>query len=271
MKSEKIKKFFTILVLICSIGTLMFSTYKIILWYKDNRKISSITEAIIESTKVEELLPSDKAENVNPPEDKFDPYWDYIKMSLISVDFKNLLEQNSDTTGWVKVEGTSINYPVVQGKNNEYYLNHSFTKEYNSAGWVYLDYRNSKDLSDQNTIIYGHSRVDGSIFHSLRNVLKENWYKNKNYHIVKYSTPTENTLWQVFSVYTVKEESYYITPGFETNDEFKSWIDTMKKRSKFDFNTNVTTDDKILTLSSCYDTNGTRMVLHAKLIKKEAR
>ena len=92
-----------------------------------------------------------------------------------------------------------------------------------------------------------------------------------DYHIVKYSTPTENTLWQVFSVYTVKEESYYITPSFGTNEEFKSWLDTMKKRSKFNFNTTVTTDDKILTLSSCYDTNGTRMVLHAKLIKKEAR
>ena len=154
MKNKKIKKFFTIVVLIASIATLIFSTYKIIMWFKDNKKISSITETIIENTKIEELLPSDKSENVNPPEDKFDPYWDYIKMSLISVDFKDLLEKNSDTTGWVRVEGTSINYPVVQGNNNEYYLNHSFTKDYNSAGWVYLDYRNNKDLSDQNTIIY---------------------------------------------------------------------------------------------------------------------
>ena len=88
--------------------------------------------------------------------------------------------------------------------------------------------------------------------------------------IIKLSTPTENTLWQIYSVYRIKEESYYIKTDF-SGDEYDTWLKDMVKRSEYKFNTSVNKDDKTLTLSSCYDTNGTRVVVHAKLIKKEAR
>ena len=105
------------------------------------------------------------------------------------------------------------------------------------------------------------------MFGSMRKVIKPNWYNNKKNHILKVSTPNSNQLWQVFSVYTIEPESYYITTNFSDND-FSDFIDKIKKRSINDFNVEVKNSDKILTLSSCYD-NKKRMVLHAKLINYE--
>ena len=181
-----------------------------------------------------------------------------------------LKEKNSDTVGWINVNNTNINYPFVQTKDNSYYLNHSFDKKYNEAGWVFLDYRNNNDLNNKNTILYAHSRLDKTMFGSLSKVLKSSWYNNKDNHIIRLSTDTENTLWQIFSVYKIPEESYYITTNFNNNEEYNKFLNTIKQRSIHNFNTNLDTNDKILTLSTCYsDTE--RTVVHAKLIKRSPK
>ena len=246
------------------------SGYEILKWNDDNKKIEEQANEIIENTDISLVEDNENTEIINEPEDEFDPYWDYIKIPLINVDFDSLLETNQDTVGWIQVSGTNINYPVVQAGNNDYYLDHAFDESWNDAGWIFMDYRNDPDNFDENTIIYGHSRYDKSMFGSLRNIVNNDWYQNKDNHIVKFSTSTENTLWQVFSVYTIEAESYYITTDFN-DDSFKTWLETMQDRSKFDFNTTVNTNDKILTLSSCYTSDGIRVVLHAKLIKREVR
>lgn len=190
-------------------------------------------------------------------------------MNMINVDFNKLLEKNKDTVAWLKVEGTNINYPIVQTDNNSYYLNHSYDKSYNKAGWVYADYRNNLNEFDKNTVIYAHGRVDTTMFGSLKNILKSSWYNDKNNHIIKLSAPNHNTLWQVFSVYTIKAESYYITTKFPSNESFNEFVNTLKGRSKVKFSATPTTGDKILTLSTCLDSHGNRVVMHAKLIKIE--
>ena len=78
-------------------------------------------------------------------------------------------------------------------------------------------------------------------------------------------------MWMVFSTYTIKAEGYYLKTDFENDSEYSIWLNEMKKRSKFNYNTEVTTDNQVLTLSSCYTTDGVRVVVHAKLIKKEVR
>ena len=179
-------------------------------------------------------------------------------------------EKNADTVGWINVNNTNINYPYVQYKDNDYYLNHSFDKSYNDAGWVFMDYRNNSDLSNKNTIIYAHSRLDKTMFGSLSNVLKKDWYTNKDNHIIRISKEKSNTLWQIFSVYKIKTESYYITTDFYSDNDYVSFLNTIKDRSIYDFKTNLTSDDRILTLSTCYsDTE--RTVVHAKLIKKGSK
>ena len=190
-------------------------------------------------------------------------------MNMINVDFKDLKAKNSDTIGWLKVNGTNINYPFVQGKDNKYYLTHSFNKSYNNAGWVFLDYRNN-NTNNKNTIIYAHGRNDKTMFGSLKNVLNNGWLNNTNNYVIKISTEFENSLWQIFSIYRIPTTSDYLQTDFNNDTEYQNFLNMLKNRSNHDFNTNVTYSDNILTLSTCYNNND-KMVVHAKLIKREAK
>ena len=172
--------------------------------------------------------------------------------------------------GFVKVNGTNINYPIVQTTDNDYYLTHSFDKKYNGAGWVFLDYRNDLENLQDNTIIYAHARKDRTMFGSLRYALNKDWFQNKDNYIINLSTPTENTQWQIVSVYTIPTETYYLISEFGTDESHQKYIDTILGRSVHKFDTSVTIQDKLLTLSTCY-TGDNKMVVHAKLIKKQVR
>ena len=244
---------------------LIISTINIINWVKDNRNNSKQFNRIQSTTKIE-VVNDDNAEIIENNVNEFDPYWDFIKMSLINVDFSDLKKQNQDTVGWIQVNGTNINYPFVQGSNNEFYLNHSFDKSSNGGGWLFMDYRNNKDDFDKNTIIYGHGRKNNTLFGTLNKILSNNWIEDSNNYIVKLSTESENTLWQVFSVYKIPTTSDYLEISFG-DESFINFANMLLKRSIYDFKTNVSNNDKILTLSTCYN-DEEKTVLHAKLIKR---
>ena len=270
-KKLRFRKWVIVVFLLFFLSIFIFSAYKLYSWHNDNKEIETIADDVVKETKVKEKEDTENTENVNPPDNRDNDYWNYIKMSLLEVDFNELLAKNSDTVGWIQVKGTNINYPIVQTTDNSYYLNHAFDKTSNDAGWVFMDYRNDAVNFNQNTILYAHSRLTGSMFGSLKNILNSSWYTNKNNHIIRLSTPTENTMWQVFSVYTIPKESYYITPNFNSNEAYQEFLNTMKSRSEVEFSAEVNTNDKILTLSTCKDNFGNRVVMHAKLIKKELR
>ena len=130
-----------------------------------------------------------------------------------------------------------------------------------------MDYRNNISVLDKNTIIYAHGRLDNTMFGSLKNILTSGWLNNKNNYIVKLSTEYENNLWQVFSVYKIKTTNDYLQISFISNESFLEFTDKLIKRSDFNFNTKVNENDKILTLSTCYNEKE-KVVLHAKLIKR---
>ena len=269
-RKRKNKKWPWVLLLIVLFAIIVVCLVKIVFWLKDNKTTSEVVNDITNNTNIEEKKDDENTELVNKEENTTSDYWYYIKFPLIDVDITELKEKNSDTVGWINVNNTNINYPFVQTKDNSYYLNHSFDKKYNEAGWVFLDYRNNNDLNNKNTILYAHSRLDKTMFGSLSKVLKSSWYNNKDNHIIRLSTDTENTLWQIFSVYKIPEESYYITTNFNNNEEYNKFLNTIKQRSIHNFNTNLDTNDKILTLSTCYsDTE--RTVVHAKLIKRSPK
>ena len=181
-----------------------------------------------------------------------------------SIDFNMLLKQNKDTFGYIVINNTNISYPFVKTNNNSYYLNHSFNKKKNDAGWIFMDYRN-KDFNDKNIILYGHDRKDNTLFGTLKNVLKRKWQKNKDNQIITIYTKDKVLTYQVFSTYHIKTEDYYITTNF--NDKsFTKFIKTLIKRSNYNYKVNINKDDNILTLSTCYTTNE-KVVLHAKLLK----
>lgn len=258
--------------LILFLGLGLISSIKIILWSLDAQKTEKQIKEINKNVVVEEVVDSNKTEIINPPQEveEENPYWDYIKMNLINVDFKNLKNINSDTVGWIQVNGTNINYPFVQTNDNTYYLKKDFNKKYNSAGWVFMDYRNNIDNFNKNTILYAHGRIDGTMFGSLKNITKSDWNKKIENHVVRLSTEYENTLWQVFSVYIIPETSDYLEIDFNSDEKYIDFLEMLKNRSEYKFNVLLNKDDKILTLSTCYNDNE-RVVLHAKLIKMEVR
>ena len=181
-------------------------------------------------------------------------YEDYLY-----IDYSNLLDSNNDTVGWILINNTNINYPIVRTNNNSFYLSHSFDKSYNNAGWIFMDYRNDISiLNNKNTIIYGHGRLDGSMFGSLRNTLNDDWLSNEDNHIIKLSTLYESSIWEVFSIYNIPTTIDYL--DIDNID-----IDLIRNRSIYDFGIDVSDNDRILTLSTCYD-NSRRIVLHAKLL-----
>lgn len=268
-KKLKPRKWVMNFLMIFFIVMLIFSGISILLWFKDNNKTADNVENISEITTIEEV-DEENIELINAEENQESDYWYYIKFPLINVDISKLKEKNEDTIGWINVNNTNINYPFVQSTDNEYYLTHSFDKKYNQAGWVFLDYRNNKELSSKNNILYAHSRLDKTMFGTLKKTLKSDWYANKDNHIIKISTEAENTLWQIFSVYDIPEENYYITTEFASDNEFENFLNTLKARSLYNFDATLTKDDRIITLSTCYS-NSKRAVVHAKLIKKSVK
>lgn len=269
-KVKKLKKKNCVLALLLLLSTsaFIYSAINLIDWQKDNKITSDNIDNINDQTTI---TTSTQGEAVNPEnENKDSIYWSYMKTDLINVDFTELKKKNGDTKGWIQVQGTNINYPFVQSKDNKYYLTRSFDKKYTDAGWVFLDYRNNIDNLSKNNIIYAHARKDKTMFGTLKYTLKKDWYNDKNNHIIKLSTEKENTLWQVFSIYHIETESYYIQTAFKSDKEFKDFANKLKKRSIYYFNANINEKDTLLTLSTCFNKKE-KLVLHAKLLKREKR
>ena len=239
----------------------LFSLIKVIMWIIDNSNTNDIIKKVANTYEINEKS-YDNEVIIN--ENEKDIYFDYMNLKFIDVDINKLKTFNPDTIGFIKVMGTNINYPFVQTIDNDYYLNRSYDKTYNNAGWIFLDYRNN-EFNDKNTIIYGHGRINGTMFGSLKDTLKSSWQNNKDNYIIKISTEKENSIWQIFSVYKIATTSDYLQTTFSDN-EFESFINLIKGRSSYNFETNVTNEDKVLTLSTCYNDND-KMVVHAKLIK----
>lgn len=110
----------------------------------------------------------------------------------------------------------------------------------------------NKIQNDKNTIIYGHNRLDKTMFVSLKNILTKEWLNNKKNHIINLYTEDINTQWEVFSVYHIKTTSDYLQTEFKNKEDFNKFINMILKRSVYNFNKNISSDDIILTLSSCY-------------------
>lgn len=274
MKKRKIKWNIIIafLLLSCFIIFFIFSILHNIEWKNDQKKIYKQLSDINNQIEITEKEDSETVEIIEQESElaKENLYWDYIKMPLIDVDFSELEKKNPSTLGWIQVKGTNINYPFVKTTNNNYYLTHSFDNSPNNAGWIFMDYRNNIENKDKNYIIYAHGRLDNTMFGSLKNIFTNGWIENKNNHIIKLSTKTENSLWQVFSIYKIKTTNDYLKIQFANDNEFLEFANMLKIRSEYDFNTDINKNDQILTLSTCYN-NSMKVVLHAKLIKRKKK
>lgn len=246
LKRKKKNKYLIILVNIITIITLIGAGIGI-------KSINDYKDEIKKTSEYEKSLLNRKPILIEKEEIKKDLY-----------DFTELLKTNPDTVGWLKVNNTKVDLPIVKTTDNKFYLNHNFDKKYSTFGWVYVDYRNNLDNLSKNIIIYGHTYKNDLMFSSLKNALEKSWYENKDNLIIELKTPKDNYKYKIFSIYTTKKTDSYLKTSF-TSQEFNEYINNSLSKSINNFNTEVNESDKILTLSTCYLNSNNRLVIQAKL------
>ena len=238
---DKIIRLVTRILFFIFLVLFIYSGYHIIDWKINNRNNKKINETL------HEYISTDSNEKYN-------------------IDFDKLKSINSDTVAYLKVNNTNIDYVVVRGSDNSYYLTHNFNKDNNKSGWIFMDYSNKLDGNDRNIVIYGHNTVDKSMFGSLKFILEPKWYKNPDNYIVTFVTPSGFEQYQVFSTYKIDNEEYYITTSFNNDKTYLDFLKKIKSRSNFNYNVDVNENDHILTLSTCANNGKKRVVLHAKKV-----
>ena len=231
-----------LILLILSLGAIIACAIYMITWSKAN----SENQAVLESIKQETIQTNQETGEA-------------------VIDFEKLFEKNKDTIGWLTVNNTSIDYPVVKGNDNDFYLTHNFNKESNLGGWLFADYRMKADGTDKNLVIHGHNMKNGSMFGTLKKVLNKDWYENSENLEIIYETKDKEYKYKVFSIYQIEVESYYTKRNFASNQEYQEFLNKIKGRSKKDFGINLSVSDKIMTLSTCASNDNYRVVLHAVL------
>lgn len=201
----------------------------------------------------------------------------------IKVDLDALKAVNDDVTGWIHFVNLPIDYPIVQGRNNDEYLIKSFRGEWYRTGSIFLDYRNAKDMSDRNNIIFGHNMRDLSMFGRLREYLDENFYKtpgNEGFYIY------DQDGWHYYKIFSVYRCNLISTIGgkenpdyqaevywqfnFNSDADFKAFADKVKARSIYDTGVTVKDTDRTVMLSTCTTDDDHRLVIHAVKVADKA-
>lgn len=228
-----------IVVLLCVIA---FSLFKVI----------TILDQYSQGTQVYNEI----AENTDTTGDSLDVDWDALR------------KKNQDVVAWLYSEGTVINYPVVQGEDNSYYLHRLLNGEYNFKGTLFVDYRVENPFEDFNTIIYGHRMKDGSMFHSLINYREQDYYEA--HKVMELATPDHQYEIEVFAAVTIPADSDMYECVFNTEGEKEEYLTEIQKESVLNTDVTVTSEDRIVMMSTCtYEFDNARVVVYGKLVEKD--
>ena len=179
--------------------------------------------------------------------------------------YKKLKNENADYKFWISVPEFEIDYPVVQGEDNEFYLNHDFYKSKSLSGSIFVDYRNDVE-SDKNLIIYGHNMKNGSMFNKITKYKEADEFKKGKIKII------ENNMeytYEVFSVFVEDENSHALKNKFNSVAEYDEYIDELKEKSMFKKEVKNTDYENIITLYTCsYEYDGARTIVVATLVNE---
>ena len=253
MNRKNILSIFFILLLIATIISFSYNQYRS---YKDEQSVKIYRE----------LVKPEKDQNIDPiitSEDTIEDETVIFNDEPITIsDNKNIPLFNAieDFTGWIKIENSKIDYPVVKAKDNEFYLDHNYKKEKSDAGAIFMDRRNLGNQYDQHTIIYGHNMKDGSMFKDLNKYLDQEFFSTNP--IISYEDLYNTYEYQVISAYYISANDHTIS--FDLNeDTVKSFLNHSLHESDYEYDS----DDRILTLATCnYILSNGRMIVHAVLV-----
>lgn len=251
ISESKIKvKVIKVVLFLIFLAVFVFSGINLLRWVVFNQRATKLSEEIITNSYNEELI---KVEDENEPKNP--------------IDFESLEKQNEDTVAWIRIEGTNINYPIVQSTNNDYYLHRDFNKEYSTCGWIFMDYKNTETMIDKNTVLYGHNIKSGIMFSELKKILN-NQLGQDDIKIEIY-TPTERLDYYVFSSYLKEPDDYAIKSNIVKDSDQEKYINEMVRRSKNNYKWGPDKTDKLLTLSTCDNSGQNRILVHAVYVGGE--
>lgn len=254
-KKKKGSALYIILIVIC-IAVIVFALYNIIPTLQEDSQSATLYDDLKQYTSIpdntQEVSGELSAQDIGR-----------------TIDFDALKTINPDIVGWITIPNTRIDYPIVAGPDNDYYISHSANKERNRAGAIFLDAANSRDFSDPNTIIYGHRMNSGAMFGTLKQY-QDRAFFNENRHVLIY-TPDHTFVYEVFATYTTPDISDTYTLFSGGGPEFLSYLETMAKKADFPIDTDFTETSRIITLSTCTQYQADkRYILQAVLIDETA-
>ena len=183
----------------------------------------------------------------------------------LEINFNEYKAMNDDFVGWIKINDTSINYPVVHGSNNEYYLHHTFYGKSNFAGCIFMNCENTDIDLDQNVILYGHNMKNGTMFADLRKYIEKDFWEQHKY--IQLYTRTGNHIYRIYSAYTTGSSSDSYKYSFADEQSFLDFLAKTQELSDYDTGTELSANSKILTLSTCVGDASYRYVVHAVRVK----
>ena len=178
----------------------------------------------------------------------------------------NIFIDNEDYRGWLNVENTNIDYPILQSYDNQYYLDKDINREYLMSGSIFMNYLND-GFNDENTVLFGHNMRNGTMFAQLKKYKdRDFFYENNNINIEL--SNGETLKYEVFSVYVTDIEDNYIQTKFDNVYEYKEFLERIKNKSIYESEIELCEDDQIITLSTCsFEFDDARLVVHGKLMK----
>ena len=262
------KKCLRITLLVLLLAVFAYSTSRLVKQYADNSGGSdayasalAIASGSTEKPVTEETLPVETVQPLwvpAPVED--DPHME----EMAQIDLAALREINPDVLGWIRIPDSRIDYPLMAGTDNDFYLNHTWDKQENSVGSIFLEHQNSPDLTDYNTILYGHNMNDGSMFAGLRRYTGQHYWSNHPY--VYIATDSGVLRYEIFSSYTARVDSVTYGLSFRQEKTRADFLIHALETSVIQADIVPEKEDRILTLSTCSGAGySTRWVVHARL------
>lgn len=258
MRKRHIWMICAVLAFVAAIGCLLF------IWGQQREREE--TRAMYERMR-QEMRPSSKENEETQGEGEEEE-----EKLVIPVDFEELWKVNPDIYAWITIPGTEVDYPVVQNEEDDsFYLTRTVQKEEGAAGAIFTEHYNSKDFSDPNTVLYGHNMKDGTMFAGLHQYEDETfWEEHQNVTIY---TPDAIRHYRIFAAYLY--DSRHLLQSFDCTDKeiYQAYLDEVlgqrNMTSVIDEDVQVTTDDRILTLSTCHSMgNDYRYLVQAVLIQE---
>ena len=264
-----------LIVMLAALAVFLYSGYTLYGFYKEYKKSSDEYDNLENSYAVDQEQESENIDNLEDDDALQSISGQEVRTVLEDgeektlpvlknpIDFTQLLSVNSDIVGWLRIRALDISYPVVQGKDNDYYLHRTFEKTDNCAGGLFVNSYNMGDFTDQNTIIYGHNMKNGSMFGKLKNFNDPEVFKKSRYFWI--FTPDFIYQYRIFSASVVDKTGLTYQISF-TDDEFDQFISRAYSNSVVDNQgVTVTKEDRIVTLSTCTGDDSTRFVVMGKL------